>query len=92
MIGEVILEKVPGLLTIYRVHGNQITRIHSISQELETHARSSVQCWWSGFLGQGESCPAIGGATIEETRVAVASKIFPLNLRQNVSEVWVKKI
>ena len=42
VVGKVVFEEVPWVLAINRVHSNKTGRVHSISQELETHARSEV--------------------------------------------------
>ena len=54
MIGEVILEKVPRLLPIHRVHGDQVGGVPPISQELETHPRGSVELACVGLQCQGK--------------------------------------
>ena len=43
MVGEVVLEEVPGLLPIDGVHGYQVGGVHTVPQELEAHSRCSVQ-------------------------------------------------
>ena len=43
MVGEVVLEEVPGLLPVDGVHGHQVGRVHPVPQEFEAHSRCSVQ-------------------------------------------------
>ena len=42
MIGKVVFEEVPWVLTIDRIHSNKTCWVHIVSKELESHARSKI--------------------------------------------------
>ena len=54
MVGEVVLEEVPRLLSSDSEHCHQVCRIHSVPQKLEAHAWRSYHCSCVWLQGMGK--------------------------------------
>ena len=94
MIGEVVLEEVPRLLSSNREHCDQVCRIHSVSQKLEPDAWCSRHCFCVRLHGKRQPikrliflkdfgrkrlpCQPMFGA-LEYSSVGVAAKVLPLD-------------
>jgi len=84
--GEDVLKEVPGLLTSDVKHGNQVGRVHPVPEELEAHARCSVEGIRTWLLSEREPCNSLA-CTLEDARVWMPSHVDPLDLADGADRV-----
>jgi hypothetical protein len=65
MVGEIILEEVPTILSIDAVHGNKVTRVHSIAYKLKAHGRHHELDVWIRLSSERHSSETVVSSSKE---------------------------
>jgi len=76
MVGESVIEEVPVVLSIDRIHGNQVGRWYSVSKQFKTHSWNEI-----GFSGLG----CVGLSSARKSHVSVVTSFEDSSVTSIVS-------